>query len=116
MSGVWEKLIDANVMEFIITYGKPHKPASSDTISRWIKDEFGKAGINMNVYTAHSYRAASANKARDNSVSITETLKRGCWKKENTFQTFYSRDITNQNSKEDFDFVQPLLSSSETKL
>ena len=52
--GVWEKLVDANVMEFIITYGKPLEPASSDTISPWIKDEFGKAGITTNVYTAHS--------------------------------------------------------------
>ena len=33
-------------MEFIITYEKPHKPALSDTISRWIKYEFDKAGIN----------------------------------------------------------------------
>ena len=47
--GVWKKSVDANIMEFIITYGKPHKLASSDSISRWIKNEFGKAGINTNV-------------------------------------------------------------------
>ena len=45
-----ENLVDANTKEFIITYGKPHKPASSDTISRWIKDELGMADINTNVY------------------------------------------------------------------
>ena len=49
--GVRGRLVDANVMEFIVTYGKPHKLASLDTISRWIKDELGKAGINTNVYT-----------------------------------------------------------------
>ena len=32
--GMRENLVDANTKEFIITYGKPHKPASSDTISR----------------------------------------------------------------------------------
>ena len=26
------ELVDANTKEFIITHGKPHKPASSDTI------------------------------------------------------------------------------------
>ena len=47
---MWEKLVDANTEGFIITYSKPYKPASSDTISRWIKNELGIAGINTNVY------------------------------------------------------------------
>ena len=38
-----------NTKEFIIKYGNPHKPASSGTISRWIKDELGMAGMNSNV-------------------------------------------------------------------
>ena len=29
-----ENLVDANTKEFIITFVKPHKPASSDTVSR----------------------------------------------------------------------------------
>ena len=40
------------------------------------KDEFGKAGINTNVYTTHSYRAASTSKARGNRVSVTEDMKK----------------------------------------
>ena len=40
--GVWEKFVVTNEMEFIITCGKPQKPAPSDTISRWIKDVFEK--------------------------------------------------------------------------
>ena len=95
------------MIEFINLCGKPHKLASSDAISQWIKYEFGKAGVNTNVYTAHSCRAASTSKARHNGVSINEILKRGYWKTENTFRTFYSRDIINENSKEGFDFVQP---------
>ena len=31
--GVQEKLVDANVMEFIFAYGKPHKPTLLDTIT-----------------------------------------------------------------------------------
>ena len=102
-------------MEFINTHGKPHKSALSDIISRWIKqDELGKAGINTNVYTAQNCKAASTSKTRGNGISITEILKEGCWKSE--IRTFYSRDIINNNSREDFNCVQPLLSSSETNL
>ena len=31
-------------------------------------------------------------KARDNGVSITDILKRGCWKSQNAFTNFYSKD------------------------
>ena len=79
--GMRENLVDANTKEFIITYGKPHKPASSDTISRWIKGGLGMAGINTNVYKPHSCWYASTRKARDNGVSITDILKRGMLEK-----------------------------------
>ena len=39
-------------------------------ISQWIKDEFSKAGINTNIYTAHSCKEASTSKERDNGVSL----------------------------------------------
>ena len=111
--GIRGKLVHANVIEFITIYGKPHKPASSDTRSRWINNELGYAGINTNVYIAHSCRTASTGKARGNGISLTQILMRRCWKNENTFLKFYSKDIMNQNSREDFNFVQPLLYSSE---
>ena len=79
--GMRENLVDANTKEFIITYGKPHKPASSDTISRWIKGGLGMAGINTNVYKPHSCWYASTRKARDNGVSVTDILKRGMLEK-----------------------------------
>ena len=74
-----ENLIDANTKEFIIAYGKPRKAESCDTISRWIRDKLGMAGINTNVYKPHSCRSASTSKARDNGVSITDIFKWGCW-------------------------------------
>ena len=108
--GMRENLVDANTKEFIITYGKPHKPASSDTISRWIKDELGMAGINTDIYKPHSCQSASSSKARDNGVGITDILKRGCWKSQNTFTKFYSKDIINkENSGEDLDYSKLLL-------
>ena len=68
--GMPENLVDANTKEFIISYGKPHKPASSDTTSRWIKDKLGMAGINTNVYKPHSCWSATTSRARDNGLQI----------------------------------------------
>ena len=105
-----ENLVYANTKEFIITYGKPYKLLSSDTISRWIKDELGMASTNTNVYNPHNCQPASASKARDNEVIITEILKRDCWKSQNTFAKFYSKDIINQeNSREDLNYSRLLL-------
>ena len=109
-----QNLVDPNIKEFIITYGKPHKPASYDTISRWIKDELGMAGINGNVYKPHSCWSATTNKARNNGVSITDILKRRCWKSQNTFTKFYFKEITNkENSREDLDYSKLLLEKPE---
>ena len=103
-------MVDANTKEFVITYGKPHKFVSSDTISRWIKDDLGMARINTNVYKPHSCWSASTSKARDHGVSFTDILKRGCWKSQNTFIKLYSKDIINkENSREDLDYSKLLL-------
>ena len=68
---------------------------SSETISRWIKDELSKAGVDTSVFKAHSCRSASSSKARDAGISVSEILKKEGWKSIHTFKTFYSRDIIN---------------------
>ena len=63
------------------------------------------AGINMTVYRPHRCRSASMSNARDNGVSITDILKQGCWKSQNTFTKFYSKDIINkENSGKDLNY------------
>ena len=72
------------------------------------------AGINTDIYKPHSCQSASTNKARDNGVDITDILKRGCWKSQNTFTKFYSKDIINkENSGEDLDYSKLLLKKIE---
>ena len=41
-----------------ITTVKPHKKASKDSISRWIKLTMSEAGINSGLFTSHSCRSA----------------------------------------------------------
>ena len=76
-----------------ITYGKPHHPASKNTISRWCKQALAAAGINTKVFQSHSIRVASTSKAKSIGVSIDTILKYARWSKQNTFYKFYHRDI-----------------------
>ena len=79
-------LVNDDVKELVIYYGKPHRPIGSDTLSRWIKDELKLSGIGIKVFTAHSCRSASVSKAKANGMGINEIMKKGCWKSESTFK------------------------------
>ena len=83
--GEQNKRINRNQGRLTITYGKPHKEASSDTLSRWINGELSNAGIDVTIFQANSCRAASTSKARQQGTRILEMLKRGCWSKDDTF-------------------------------
>lgn len=92
------KKVDGTVCKLFITHGKPHKEASRDTLSRWVKEVFRTVGI-MNIYTPHSCRAASTSKANYIGVSIDEIVEKGCWKNLKTFQTHYNKNIVINNNK-----------------
>ena len=76
----------------MITYGKPYKPASPDSIRRWAKQLFTDAKIRG--FTPHSCRAASTNKAMAiMNINIEDILRKGCWKNANNFYKVFYRDI-----------------------
>ena len=85
--------------QLFITYGKPYKAASIDTMRRWIKELF--ADVNIVNYTPHSCRAASTSKASNINIDIENILKLGCWKNEKTFRLYYEKEII---SKDIIDF------------
>ena len=49
----------------LISYVKPYKSASRDTISRWLKTIMQKSGIDVNKYGSHSVRTAATSKANE---------------------------------------------------
>lgn len=77
-----------------ISYLKPHKQVSKNTIARWIKTFLGLAGINIKKFSAHSTRAASSSAAIRNGVPITEILNKAGWSSEKTFFKYYNLDVT----------------------
>ena len=59
-----------------ITKGKPYRPASKDTLARWIKSMLHDAGIDTTIFTSHSTRLASTSKAAAK-LPIETVLKTG---------------------------------------
>ncbi|CAH3183232.1 unnamed protein product [Porites lobata] len=55
----------------LISFQKPHKAVSRDTISRWIRTVMQLSGINLDVYKAHSTRAASVSAAHRAQVPVS---------------------------------------------
>ena len=86
--------IDAKgLTEFFITFGKPHHPASKDSLARWVKEVMENSGIDTEIFKPHSTRVVSNSAAYILSMPLPEKLKRGQWSKAGTFFTYYFREI-----------------------
>ena len=82
------KLLRKDEKQLLISYQKPHKAISRDTILRWVKMGLSAAGIDTAVFTPHSTRAASTSKAKAQSVSMDIIMSLAGWSKATTFQRF----------------------------
>ena len=89
--------VQNNTNKLLITYRKPYKEASVDTIRRWIKCVFNICGIYD--FTPHSCRAASTSKAKFEGLDINFILKKACWDNENTFRTYYDKEIISEDTE-----------------
>lgn len=81
--------------KLLISYVKPHKRVSKDTVARWIKTVMIRAGIDVTVFGPHSVRAAVTSKASQKSVPIADILKTAGWSNVGTFRKFYEKPILN---------------------
>ena len=70
---------------------KPHLLVTSSTIARWLKEVIRDAGIDTNIFKAHSVRAASTSAAAMLGISTNEILEATDSSTESTFQRFYYR-------------------------
>jgi len=85
------------ITELIITYGKPYKAASIDTIRRWIKELFENCGLTN--FSPHSCRSASTSKAHDMGVDVQTIMKKACWKNCGTFYNHYKTSYLTMKKK-----------------
>lgn len=83
-----------NCDHLFLTYGKPHKPASKQTISRWVKLSLRKAGIDVSTFGVHSTRHAATSAAFRIGVSWDVIRKAAGWSQNSSsFARFYNRPI-----------------------
>ena len=59
------KALRNNETKLFISYVRPHKTVSGDTVSRWTKETLRLCGIDTKVFTAHSTTSASVSKANE---------------------------------------------------
>ena len=85
--------------KLLVSFIKPYGAVTSSTIGRWIKTMLGLAGINTELFSAHSTRCTSTSKATA-SVSTDVILATAGWTEESTFRKFYNKPVavTNQMS------------------
>ena len=81
-----------------ITTTPPHRPASRDTIARWLVMAIKTAGAlpssePANPVHAHEVRAASSSWAFFKGASIHDITQAACWKNPNTFTQCYLKDV-----------------------
>ena len=78
---------------------KPYKVVSSQTISRWVTDTLSAAGVDTNIFTAHSTRHASTSAAKRSGVSLNVIRKTAGWSEQSlTFAKFYDRPLIDNTS------------------
>lgn len=87
------KELRGSIENLSITTKKPHKAASTATLSRWIRATLVDCGVGTE-YGAHSTRHASTSAALKKGVSLEVIKNVAGWSKESTvFFNYYNRPI-----------------------
>ena len=73
-----------------------HIKQPARTLSRWIKRTPTSAGIDINIYGAHSTRAASTSAAARQGLPSAVILQSAGWCSNSTFEKFYNLELENQ--------------------
>lgn len=81
-----------------VSYFKPFKSVSRDTISQWVKTVLQKSGIDVNFLKPHSTRAAAMSKAFLKSILLEHILSVAGWTSSATFAKFYKKPVINTDS------------------
>jgi hypothetical protein len=74
-----------------LSFKKPHKPVSSSTLSRWVKEIIRLSGIKDDIFKGHSVCGASTTAVKTAGLSIDTILSMADWTNKSTFNKFYYR-------------------------
>ena len=92
---------DQNTKVFL-SNSTSHSPVTTATISTWLKETLKLAGINTNIFTPHSTRAAGSSKSRGKGMNKQTILSMGNWKQLSTWERHYYRQTQAEKHTEEF--------------
>jgi len=86
--------------KLFISFRRPHKAVTAQTLSKWIKNILKDSGVDTSVFSAYSVRHASNSAAKRSGVDIDTIRSTAGWTKESeTFARFYDLRVReDQNS------------------
>lgn len=79
--------------KLLISTVKPYSAVTRDTVSRWLKTVLSSAGIDTQIFKAHSFRAATTSTALLKGVNIKSILETAGWANAKTFEKFYLKPV-----------------------
>ena len=91
------KDLRGDIDNLFITLQKPYKPASRDTLRRWLITLLNDAGVNVKEFKCHSTRSASTSAAAASNVPIDIIIQAAGWRGERTFADYYNKPIDEAN-------------------
>lgn len=84
--------------KLFVSYIRPHKPVSTDTLARWIRSVMYDSGIDTSIFKAHSVRGAATSDAFARGVPISDILRTADWTNEHTFRKYYLRKCNSDDN------------------
>lgn len=83
----------------LLTFKKPFRPASTQTLGRWIKKTLAECGVDTSIFTAHSTRHASTSAAYRSGISFDVIRKTAGWSAQSSvFANYYNRPIVQDSN------------------
>ena len=91
--------------KLFISFKRPHKPVTSTMLGHWLRTFMSAAGLDSQIFKAHSVRGASTTAAANAFVPLSTIMSMADWSSASTFRTFYYKPLFNS------DFATGVLSS-----
>lgn len=92
-----KSLRNPELKKLIITYKKPIHEASTQTLSRWIKDTLKDSGVDTTIFSAHSARHAATSAAQRNGISVNVIMDTAGWSDNSKmFARVYNRPLISE--------------------
>ena len=84
--------------QLLLSYVKPFRTVSRETVSRFVKLVLQSAGIDITKYSAHSNRAASTSNVKVKGLNISEIMESAVWSTVSTFARFFYKPVFNTSA------------------